>query len=113
MDMVTIVRGEKGASPKRPWRASERLTARSSPPSYQGWRQPYGRESEASLPRLAQDGRCSLDRRFVMSSFGGILLVLGVLVIAVPLGWIAVNKLQNRSDSEYERQQDRLDQRYR
>lgn len=48
-----------------------------------------------------------------MSSFGGILLVLGVLVIAVPLGWIAVNKLQNRSDSEYERQQDRLDQRYR
>ena len=48
-----------------------------------------------------------------MDSFGGLLLLLGVLLIVAPLGWIAANKLQRRSDSEYERQQDRLDQKYR
>lgn len=48
-----------------------------------------------------------------MSSLGGLLLLFGVFVIAAPLGWIAVTKLQARSDNQYQRQQDRLDERYR
>ena len=48
-----------------------------------------------------------------MSWFGVALSIFGVLVIAAPLGWIAVNRLQNRSDQRYQRQQDRLEQRYR
>ena len=48
-----------------------------------------------------------------MVSFGELLLLLGVLVIAAPFGWIAAKKLQSRSDDEFQRQQDRLDERYR
>ena len=48
-----------------------------------------------------------------MSSLGGLLLLFGIFVIVAPLGWIAVTKLQSRSDAQYKRQQDRLDERYR
>lgn len=49
-----------------------------------------------------------------MSSWlGAVLLLLGILVIVAPLGWIAVNRLQSRSDQRYQQQQNNLDQRYR
>ena len=48
-----------------------------------------------------------------MSTLGGFLLLFGAFVIAAPLGWIAVTKLQVRSNKQYQRQQDRLDERYR
>jgi len=48
-----------------------------------------------------------------MSELGGFLVLIGVFVIAAPLGWIAVTKLQSRSDKQFERQQDRLEERYR
>jgi len=48
-----------------------------------------------------------------MSLFGALLLLFGILAIAAPVAWFAANKLQARSDKQYHRQQDRLDQRYR
>ena len=48
-----------------------------------------------------------------MTWFGAMLLLVGALVIAAPLGWIAVTKMQSRSDRHYKSQQDRLEQRYR
>lgn len=40
-----------------------------------------------------------------MSFLGMILVLFGILVIAAPLGWIGLNKLQEISDGRYKRQQ--------
>jgi cell division protein FtsL len=48
-----------------------------------------------------------------MSWFGSLLLLFGILAAAVPVCWIVAQKLQTRSDKRYQRQQDRLEQRYR
>ncbi|MDX1576224.1 MAG: hypothetical protein R3285_08515 [Kiloniellales bacterium] len=40
-----------------------------------------------------------------MSWLGMMLVLIGVLVIAAPLGWIGLNKLQEISDDRYKRQQ--------
>ena len=48
-----------------------------------------------------------------MSWFGSLLLLIGILAAAIPLCWVAAQKLQTRSDERYQRQQDRLEQRYR
>ena len=48
-----------------------------------------------------------------MSMLGAAFLLIGVLIIAAPAGWIAVNKLQSRSDQRYRLQQKRLDEKYR